>query len=250
MILSIVLLLLNGVSREFNAVVEASIKSKVVGIRNFFDYGISEYFIDLSNKSKMIDELRTENIELKKQLANTYKLELENKYLQNKLNTLNSSINFIDNKNLNNIITTGIIANSLGTIGNNLTIGLGSNQGIENNQLVLTNRGIIGYTYDVKKESARILTALDNNFKISAITAKTNVNIVISGNKTLTPDVTLYSQGIQIQEGEVVYTSGLEGNFPKFIAIGTVVASPNNDDSWKVKLFENFNSLHYVYIVK
>ncbi|MDR2007387.1 MAG: rod shape-determining protein MreC [Alphaproteobacteria bacterium] len=252
MLLSLVLLSLNGISKEFNVSMADSIKSKAVGVRTFFSYGISAYFMDLSNKSQIIDDLRAENTDLKRQLANTNRLELENKYLQNKLNALNASVNFVDAKNLNNIITTGIVVNSLGTIGNNLTIGIGSNQGVAANQLVITNKGIVGYTTEVEKNSANILSVLDSNFRISAITNKTNVNIVISGNKTTNLDVTLYSQGIQIQEGEIAYTSGLEGNFPKFIAIGVVVKAPSADgrDNWKIKLFEDLSNLNYVYVVR
>ncbi|MCL2567140.1 MAG: rod shape-determining protein MreC [Alphaproteobacteria bacterium] len=253
MLLSLVLLSLNGISKESSNAIADSIKSKAVGVRIFFSQGISAYFMDSLNKSQIIDNLRAENAELRNQLAHTDRIEIENKYLQNKLNALNSAINFVDNKNLNNIITTGIVVNSLGNIGNNLTIGIGSNQGVSDNQLVVSNRGVVGYTIDVKKNSANILSVLDSNFRISATTAKTNVNIVIAGNKTTNPDVTLYSQDIQIQEGEVVYTSGLEGNFPKFVAIGVVIKAPSTNgskDNWKVKLFEDLSNLNYVYVVR
>ncbi len=250
MITSLVLLGLNATSKEFNTAITNSIKYKATTIRYFFSGGISEYFTDFSNKSKMIDQLRQENAELKEKLSNTYRLELENKYLNNKLNTLNNKINFLDNKNLNSVITTTIISNSLGSISNNLSIGLGRVDDITTNQLVITNKGIVGYTYDIKKKSTKILSILDNNFKISGVTEKTKVNIVISGNRTITPDVTLYSQGIPIEEGELVYTSGLEGNFPAFITIGRIIKDTEKKDSWKVYLFENLKELHYVYIVK
>ncbi len=250
MIFSLTLLVINLTSKEFNTGSSNYIKLKATEVRYLFDGGIREYFTNLSNKSKMIDQLRDENELLKKQLSNTYRLEIENKYLQNKLNSLNSVLNFIDHKNINNIVSTTIISNSLGSISNNLSIGLGSLDYINNNQLVITNKGILGYTFDVKKKSTKILSVLDNNFKISAITGKTKVNIVIEGNRTITPNVTLYSQGLPIQEGELVYTSGLEGNFPPFIAIGRVIKHEDTKDSWKIELFEDLKDLNYVYIVR
>lgn len=250
MLISLTLLGLNITSKEFNAGISNSIKLQATDVRYLFDGGITEYFTNISNKSKVIDQLRDENEELKKKIANTYRLELENKYLQNKLNSLNESINFIDNKNIDDIVTTTVLSNSLGSISNNLSIGLGSIDNITNNQLVVTNKGIVGYTYDVKRKTTKILSVLDTNFKISAVTGKTKVNIVIVGNKTTTPNVVLYSQGIPIQEGETVYTSGLEGNFPAFIAIGTVIKNTEDKDSWKIQLFENLKDLNYVYIVR
>lgn len=250
MLFSLTLLGLNFTSKEFNSGISNYIKLKATDVRYLFSGGITEYFTNISNKSKMIDQLRSENEILKKRLANTYRLELENKYLQNKLNSLNSSINFIDNKSIQDIVSTIVIANSLGSISNNLSIGLGSTNDISNNQLVITNNGIVGYTFDVKRKTTKILSVLDSNFKISAITGKTKVNIVIAGNRTITPDVTLYSQGIPIQDGEVVYTSGLEGNFPPFIAIGRVIKNQEVKDSWKIQLFEDLKELNYVYIVR
>ncbi len=121
------------------------------------------------------------------------------------------------------------------------TINKGSNDGIENFMAVTTSEALVGYTYDVKANSASVRSIIDSEAKVPGLIQLSRDQGIVSG--ALGEDGTptcrmLYQEGTLPRPGDMVVTSGvgsvtLDLAFPRGIPIGTVRESTRGMDSNK-----------------
>ena len=190
-----------------------------------------------------IDSLNAENIELRKQLA-SLKEELKIDYTVNDYEFLNATV----------------ISRNINHWYNTITIDKGTYNGIENDMVVVSSKGLIGkiintttFTSDV-----RLVTTSDTANKISVTISngKTHVNgLIREYNYT---DNYLLVEGVSNTEkmgtGYYVYTSGLGGVFPSGILIGTV-ENITTDEYGLTKIIDvkpaaDFADINYVAVLK
>ena len=102
-------------------------------------------------------------------------------------------------------------------------INAGSNDGILRGMPVVTNQGLIGRVDAVIADAARVQLITDpaSRVNVRLQNAKTEASLVgsVSGDMT----VELIPQGVDVQRGDLVLTSGLGGGYPPDLIIGQVV---------------------------
>ena len=141
-----------------------------------------------------------------------------------------------------------------------LTIDKGKDSGLKENMVVITKNGLIGKLEKVTNKSAtvKLITANDVNNKVSVSIATSNgeTNAILSGydkkkNEILVSGV---DSNVDIKKDDVITTSGLGGMFPRGIYIGKVAAISIDkyglSKTLAIKTNQNFNSIHYVTILK
>ena len=134
---------------------------------------------------------------------------------------------------------------------NELIINKGHNDGVYDNQLVITSDGMIGKVIDSSYKTSKIQLITSFNTPISVTVNNTNKLLIAN-------DYKLYIKGINekdnIKVGDKVVTSGLSEFFPKGVLIGeiSVIKKENNDIGYYsiVKLSANINNLRFVTILK
>ena len=142
---------------------------------------------------------------------------------------------------------------------NTITIDKGKKSGIKKNMAVITKNGLIGKiskVYDTSSE-IKLITSDDINFKVS-IAIKTNEvdnYAILNGydKDTSLIKATGIDKTTEVNQGDVVLTSGLGEFFPSGIYIGTVekVESDkyNLSKTVYIKTYQNFNDIHYVTVL-
>lgn len=171
-------------------------------------------------------------------------VEKENKDLKNLLDIKESLTDF-------DYINASVIERNNSYWLNEITINKGLEDGISNNQIVITKDGMIGKVIDSSNKTSIV----------KLITGFTNpVSILINDiSKVLTIDnYNLYVKGINngenIKVGDKVITSGLSDIFPKGIIIGEIesISKEKNDVGYfgKVKLSSDINNLRFVIVLK
>ena len=106
----------------------------------------------------------------------------------------------------------------------------------------------VGKIINVNFLTSRILLASDLNSKIPVIIEPTGTNAILSGQGNNNyAELEFLPKKKKIKEGDVVYTSGVDGIIPEAIPIGTIFEKGENSF---VKFFVNFNQLKYVNINK
>ena len=190
-------------------------------------------------------------------LINTFK---ENERLKEKIDSYNE-LNL--NETLANYekVTANVITRSPDTWQDLLIIDKGTNDGIEAGMAVMAQKGLVGRVIEVNATTAKVelLTSKNvnsNHFPVRVTSAngesfgllknydnKTNALIV----SQLTGDATL-------KEGDVVQTSGLGGNSPADLAVGTVIkVKPDSfglDREVYVKPYADVYGISVVTVVK
>ena len=194
--------------------------------------------------------------------------ELENvkKEYQSEIDNLKKEINILkESLELNTILSSYEIINAttinrnLGYFYDTITLDKGSKEGIEENQAVMTNEGLIGKTTKVTKYTSTVKLLTNPN-------SKTQVSVqIIVGDEFLYGILTSYNQdnyyiveGItdtdKIQIGNRVTTTGMGDIFPSGILIGEVIEiTKDNFDLEgiiKVKPSVNYDNINYVKILR
>ena len=186
-----------------------------------------------------------ENQDLKKQVDNLAAQKVENQTLREENKALKQQLKL--NKSLTDYdkISAYVISRSPSTWQNQVVINKGSLAGVTKNAAVLSRRGLIGRVTEVNQTNSKvelITTQNDsaNRFAVQLVNAKDNVvNGLITGydadnNLLIMGQVTLKEE---IKKGTKVITSGMGGNTPKGLLIGTVEKVADNDYGLPSKIY-------------
>ena len=92
-----------------------------------------------------------------------------------------------------------------------------------------------------------MILVTDINSKIPVVIERTRVRGILSGNNTETPSLIFTRSAADIQEGDVVVTSGVGGMFPAGLPIGFVSSIKNGDIA--VETMADISRIEYVRIV-
>lgn len=152
-------------------------------------------------------------------------------------------------------ILSHVINNSINKPHNYITINKGSNDGIKPEMGVIDQNGIVGIVNVVGDNSARIISLLNLNFKLSC---------KIKGNKHFgslawdgeDPTIAILEElprHTVFKAGDTVVTSGFSAVFPEDIMVGKIISDKNNQNdnsiSLKVKLSTDFTKLSKVRVI-
>jgi rod shape-determining protein MreC len=106
-----------------------------------------------------------------------------------------------------------------------LTLGLGADEGLRKDQVVVTPAGVVGRIISVTPRTAEVLLLLDREGAVGGMVQATRVPGVVEAS----PDYKGYLQMIHlahdapVEKNQIIITSGLGGIFPKGLIIGKVV---------------------------
>ena len=135
-----------------------------------------------------------------------------------------------------------------------IIINVGSNDGINKNQAVLDMNGLVGKTISVGKNGSKVQLITDKNY---AVSVKVGKEMFLSTFKPLHGKIG-YLEGIikslELNEGEMIYTSGVSEIYPSDIPVGRIVSFKNNPDKLYqdviVEVLADIENLNYVFVIQ
>ncbi len=161
------------------------------------------------------------------------------------------------NESLNPLVAT-VIGRSDGNYFSVFTVNKGANDGVTEYMAVTMDGALVGYTYNVKENSANVRTIIDSDASIAALVSSTRDQGTVRG--TLDVDGTAMCRMYYLPEdflprpGDTVVTSGVGMSFPKGIPIGTVRESTRGMESNKsyvvLEPLADFEHIEYVIILR
>jgi len=184
----------------------------------------------LKNKNYSLDILKNEN--------KFYKS--ENKRLKK----------LLDEKNIysNEFLLSKVLLDQQSPYLKSVIINKGFNHGIKLGVAVKEKSYFVGKIINVNFLTSRILLASDLNSKIPVIIEPNGINAILSGQDHNNYAALEFLPKLKkIKEGDIVYTSGVDGIIPQAIPIGKVFSE---DEKLFVEFFVDFNQLKYVKINK
>lgn len=111
----------------------------------------------------------------------------------------------------------------------------GTRNGIADGMTVITPRGLVGQVIQTAPNTAKVLLVTDVSSSTDALIQSSRAKGVVSGSRTGQLIMTYIPQGVKVQTGDRVVTSGIGGVFPEGLWIGTVTDVRQND----VDLFQS-----------
>lgn len=237
--------------------------SELVPIKNFFyqltnplsrvitdsSGKVKKFFADIRSIGDLTKEnvqLEQENQQLKSKLAQLKEVEHENEILKTELG-------FSQEQKEYQLIPSEIIARSPTSFLQTLKIDKGSNDGVEKDKAVLSGGFLIGSIQEVGADYSEVFLITNAHSLIAAVLQESRgTGLLRGGLKGLTiEDVPLDTE---IKAEELVVTSGLGGDLPAGLPIGTIdkIISSESEifQRASVKSPVEFAKLEIVFVIK
>ena len=119
-------------------------------------------------------------------------------------------------------ITASIIANSASNWFQSCSIDKGSVDGVRKGMSVVTPLGVVGRVVDVAGRSAKVLLLTDPNSGIDVMVQRTRARGIVSGSLENGTVLKYVKRTEDVQVGDRLITSGLDGVFLKGLMVGTI----------------------------
>ncbi len=160
--------------------------------------------------------LQRQNVLLQDELSRLRSVEEENRILRELLN-LREDIS-------HSVIPVNIVAKDLTGLNNMLTIGAGTEKGVEVGMPVINSDGLIGQVILTNKKYSQVLPYSNSLFRVSATVAETRAYGIASwaANSHRELELNFIPQTIEINEGQIVETSGFSNQYPAGLPIGEI----------------------------
>jgi rod shape-determining protein MreC len=119
-------------------------------------------------------------------------------------------------------ITASIIASSASNLFQSCTIDKGTADGVRKGMSVVTPLGVVGRVVDAAARSAKVLLLTDPNSGIDVMVQRTRARGIVSGSLENGTVLKYIKRTEDIQVGDRLITSGLDGVFLKGLMVGTI----------------------------
>jgi rod shape-determining protein MreC len=120
-------------------------------------------------------------------------------------------------------ITASIMANSGSSWFQTCLLDKGSVEGVRKGMAVVTPLGVVGQVVSATGHSAKVLLITDPNSGVDVLVQRTRARGIVSGSLENVTIMKYVKRSEDIQEGDRLITSGLDGVFPKGLMVGTAV---------------------------
>jgi len=181
----------------------------------------TSWILEIQNSYSLLTGYKAENEKLKKQIE---QLEVEKNRLLEAEATNRRLQELLEFRSqlLPDTVTASIIADSASSWFKSCLLGKGSEDGVRKGMAVVTPLGVVGQVVAVTARTAKVLLLTDPNSGVDVLVQRTRARGIVSGSLDNGPILKYVKRSEDIQEGDRLVTSGLNGIFPKGIVVGTV----------------------------
>ncbi len=178
--------------------------------------GIQESYVTLAGYKAEIERLRERITKLENERNRLLEAEATNRRLQQLLD-------FRAQLPAGGV-SASIIAASASTWFKSCLLDKGSADGIRKGMAVVTPLGVLGRVIELSPRTAKVLLITDPNSAVDVVVQRTRARGIISGSLENGPILKYVKHSEDIQVGDRLITSGLDGIFPKGMMVATVIA--------------------------
>jgi len=176
--------------------------------------GIQESYLTLEGYKVENERLRQKLIELEKERNRLMESEATNRRLQQLLE-------FRPQVPAGGI-TASIIAASASSWFKSCLLDKGSADGIRTGMAVVTPLGALGRVIELAPRTAKVLLIIDPNSGVDVVVQRTRARGIVSGSLENGPIMKYVKHSEDIQVGDRLVTSGLDGVYPRGMMVATV----------------------------
>lgn len=164
-----------------------------------------------------VSRLQTEILQLRQQLVET--------------DILYALLDFARENPANQYIASSVIGIDPSPFLQYIIIDKGSDDNVYRGMPVVTEQGLVGNIDAVTATAARVQLITDQGSVVNVKLQKSNTEAQLRGSVTGDTTLEMVSQGVEVMEGELVFTSGLGGSYPPELLIGQVMSIETSENS-------------------
>ena len=230
-VILIILVFVSNIKIEKFSYIGNAVSSLVVPIQNGLTYlknkmsGNDAFFTNISNLKQENEELKKKNSELDESLRELEMIKAENETLKEELN-LSEKYTEYQTK------PAYVIDKDISNYSSDIVINIGSEDGVQVNMTVISDKGLVGHVISVNKNSSKVQTIVDPASSVSCTLPSSKDSIIAKGtlDETNGLKATYIPPDANLVENDSIETSGLGGIYPKGIYVGTIkkVVDTNN----------------------
>jgi rod shape-determining protein MreC len=121
------------------------------------------------------------------------------------------------------LIPASVIARDSSNLSDTIVINQGTAKGIKKDTVVISQAGLVGRVFNGLSDISRVSLIVDLNSRVSAITLRSRQIGVVYGNSSGVCRMRYIPLDADVQQGDVVLTSGLSDIYPEGLMIGTIL---------------------------
>ena len=219
------LIIVSFISKPFGNTIKNSAAQIVVPVQKGMNH-VGLWLADKSDTIKEYAKLQDENKELKQKLAD---IQSQNSILiqqQSELEKLRELYQLDDIYSDYPKVAARVISMQPDNWFSEFTIDKGSEDGIEVDMNVLADAGLVGRVTYVGKNYSKVTTIINDNSNVSAKSASTSDNCIVSGDLELMNEGYIRVSGISkdagIKDGDMLLTSYISDKYLPGILIGYI----------------------------
>lgn len=107
----------------------------------------------------------------------------------------------------------------------------GINALVQKGMPVVADAGLVGIITATSPNTSRAMLILDRQSSLSGIIQRSRTRGIVRGDGTRALDFVLMVEGDDVEEGDVVLTSGIDGIYPKGLVIGKILKMKRDKES-------------------
>ncbi len=188
--------------------VQTWVAMRYTSIRNFFD--APNDIVSLQQRNAQLEAeisgLQTQVIQLQQQLTDTQ--------------VLAALVDFSQANPESVYKAASVIGRDPSPFLHYIIINSGSNDGLRRGMPVVTNQGLIGRIDAVVSDAARVQLVTDPASAVNVRLQNADTDAILVGSVTGDLSLEMISQDVDLQDGDIVLTSGLGGDYPSDLLVG------------------------------
>ncbi len=135
---------------------------------------------------------------------------------------LSNLLNYAESAPASKYMAANVIGRDTSPLLSYIILDRGSDDGIARGMPVVTADGLVGAVIEVTRNACKVRPVTDPASRVTARLQSSRSPGVVEGSQGGVLTMNFIAQGVRINEGELVLTSGLGGDYPADIVIGSV----------------------------
>ncbi len=200
-----------------------------------------------------LQELRDRNAELEKQVADLTAENLQLHEAEAELKIVAALLDYARANPVRSYVAADVVGRDESLFLRYILLDKGSRDGVARGMPVVTDQGLVGVVTEATVNASKVLLIADPSSAVNVRLQESRAEGVVTGQESGELRLNFISVDVDMKAGERVITSGLGGQFPPGILIGTVASVRKRTfdvfQEADIKSAVNFNSIETVLII-
>ncbi len=178
-----------------------------------------------------LGRLQSENTQLRQEVDRLSQEAVLVPELQRQNAELRAELGFVQSAPQFQWVTANLVGFDPSNLVQAIIIDKGTTSGIANGMTVITPRGLVGQVVQTTPTSSKVLLVTDVSSSVDSLVQSNRAKGVVNGSRTGRLTMIYIPQGVKVQTGDRIVTSGLGGVYPEGLWVGTVTDVQQNEEA-------------------